>query len=147
MIDAHAYNIMVRKGNFGGEVCYEARVRELPDIAEYGDTFQQAYELAVDAIETTAEIMTEKRRKMPQPQITEDTYSGRVTLRIPRTLHRSLAERAEDEGVSLNHLIVCVLSMFRGFGAAVGRDRDAWIDAPKEETVKGTAPTFNANLD
>jgi len=47
-----------------------------------------------------------------------DNFSGRVTLRLPKTLHCSLAQKADDEGVSLNHLLLSVLSAFRGFDAA-----------------------------
>ena len=39
---------------------------------------------------------------MPLPAPGVEDYSGRVTLRVPRTLHRSLALIAENEGVSLN---------------------------------------------
>jgi antitoxin HicB len=37
-------------------------------------------------------------------------YSGKVNLRMPRSLHRDLARRAEEEGVSLNQLMVVVLA-------------------------------------
>ena len=33
----------------------------------------------------------------------------RLTLRLPETLHQKLASLAEEEGVSLNHLIVYAL--------------------------------------
>lgn len=114
-IDATNYSISVRHGDFGGELCFEARVKELPDLAEYADSWQQAYELALDAIETTATVLAEQGRAMPQPGSGVDDYSGRVTLRVPRTLHRSLALMAEDEGVSLNQLMVSALADFRGF--------------------------------
>lgn len=35
---------------------------------------------------------------------------SRLTLRLPESLHRQLAHQAEDEGVSLNHLIVYLLT-------------------------------------
>lgn len=38
------------------------------------------------------------------------TYSGKVNLRMPRTLHRDLARRAEEEGVSLNQFMVVALA-------------------------------------
>lgn len=38
------------------------------------------------------------------------TYSGKVNLRMPRSLHRDLARRAEEEGVSLNQFMVVVLA-------------------------------------
>lgn len=116
-IDAYAYNITVRRATFEGEVCFEARVKELPDLIEYADTADEAYALAVDGIETTAEIMSEKGRAMPAPMTPADNFSGRVTLRLPRTLHRALAEGSDDEGVSLNQHLVNILSYYSGFAA------------------------------
>jgi antitoxin HicB len=40
----------------------------------------------------------------------ERAYSGKVNLRMPRSLHRDLARRAEEEGVSLNQLMVVALA-------------------------------------
>jgi len=111
------YGITIKRGEFEGEVCFEARVRELPDLVEYADTADEAYALALDAIETTAEIFAEKGRKMPEPMVVPEDYSGRVTLRVPKSLHASLSKRAEMEGVSLNQLMVSVLSAYRGFEA------------------------------
>ena len=118
MIDPHAYNITIRRGTFEGEVCYEARVKELPDLAEYADSAEEAYELAIDAIQTTAEIFAEKGKAMPVPLQPADDYSGRVTLRLPKSLHRALSQAAEEEAVSLNQHLVNILSYFSGFAAA-----------------------------
>tara|TARA_R110000823_G_scaffold310534_1_gene435494 strand:+ start:3404 stop:3880 length:477 start_codon:yes stop_codon:yes gene_type:complete len=127
-MNAYAYNITVRQGIFEGEECFEARVKELPDIAEYGDSHVEAYELALDSIETTAAVLNEKGRKMPLPCEPEENFSGRVTLRLPKTLHRALATKAEGEGVSLNQLLVAALATFRGFDAVLEHDRDNWIN-------------------
>jgi len=70
--------------------------------------------LALDSITTTAAMLAEQGRAMPAP-IATPHYSGRLTLRVPRTLHRSLAIMAEEDNVSLNHLTVSVLATFRGF--------------------------------
>jgi len=43
-------------------------------------------------------------------QSTESEHSGRLLLRMPRSLHGELAQAAEREGVSLNRLIVNRLS-------------------------------------
>jgi predicted HicB family RNase H-like nuclease len=118
-IDAHAYNITVRRGEFEGEVLFEARVKELPDLAEYADTYDEAYALAVDAIETTAEVLAQNGRSMPVASVPADDFSGRVTLRLAKSLHRSLRETAEAEGVSLNQHLVNILTYYSGF--AVGQ--------------------------
>jgi predicted HicB family RNase H-like nuclease len=38
------------------------------------------------------------------------TASGKLLLRIPKSLHRRLAEKADRENVSLNQYIVSLLS-------------------------------------
>lgn len=39
-----------------------------------------------------------------------EAYSGRLVLRIPRSLHKALKEQAEIEGVSLNQYMLYKLS-------------------------------------
>lgn len=39
-----------------------------------------------------------------------DAYSGRLVVRIPRSLHKALKEAAEVEGVSLNQYMLYKLS-------------------------------------
>lgn len=116
--DPNAYNITVRRAEIEGEVCFEARVRELPDVAEYADSAEEAYMLAVDTIGTTYEVFVEKGRVMPPPHVPADDFSGRVTLRLSRSLHRALAEEADHEGVSLNQHLVNILGYYSGFAAS-----------------------------
>lgn len=116
-INPHAYNISVRRDTFDGEALFEARVKELPDVAKYGETYQEAYELAVDTIETAAIAFAEQGRTLPPAQRPANDLSGRVTLRIPRSLHRALADAAQDEGVSLNAHLIGILTYFSGFAA------------------------------
>lgn len=109
-MNPHAYNITVRQVEIDGALLFEARVRELPDVVDYGDNWEEAYGLAVDTIETTAQVMAEQGRRLPEPASVEEDYSGRVTLRVPKSLHRRLADQAEHEGVSLNHYMVTLLA-------------------------------------
>ena len=137
MIDPHAYNISIRRVNFEGEALFEARVKELPDLVEYAETFEEAYDLAVDAIETGAEAYAEQGRAFPEAQVPADDFSGRVTLRLPRSLHRTLTTAAEDEGVSLNQHLVNVLSYFSGFAAArYAEVTTPWRAVPKQDIAK-----------
>jgi hypothetical protein len=39
-----------------------------------------------------------------------DFYSGRFVVRIPKSLHRQLAETAASESVSLNQLVLTLLA-------------------------------------
>lgn len=125
------YGITIRRIIDNNDACFEARIRELPDVAEYADSFEEAYALAVDAVETTAQALAEQGRSMPVPVQDENDFSGRITLRLPRTLHRSLSFIARDEGVSLNQFLASVLSLYAG-GRESGApltDSRVWIQA------------------
>ena len=114
----YAYNITVRECEFEGEPLFEARVKELPDVREYAESAPEAYALAIDTIETAATMFAESGRPFPLPTRPQDQYSGRVTLRIPKSLHRELASAAEEEGVSLNqHLVTTLVSHARDLPA------------------------------
>ena len=121
MIDATLYNITVRKGNFDGEVFFEAKIKELPDVCEYADSYDEAYNLAIDTIEATAEAFLEDGKTMPCPIIENDDFSGRVTLRMPKSMHASYVHLAEKEDISLNQLLISKLSY--GLGHQFGYEK------------------------
>lgn len=114
MIDAFRYHITVSKVCVDGEDYFVTTVKELPDVRAYGDTYQEAFDLAIDTIETAAEMFAEEGRAFPAPAEKSDDYSGRVTLRMPKSLHRVVAEQAEAEDVSLNQYILSVLAHATG---------------------------------
>jgi hypothetical protein len=58
----------------------------------------------------------EDAAEIPLPSYPE-AYSGKFNLRLPKSLHRRLAELAEREAVSLNQLVVSLLAA----GDAVSR--------------------------
>ena len=118
-MNPYNYSIIIRRvEDEEGGPCFEARIRELPDVAEYADSFHEAYELAIDAIETTAQALAEQGRKMPRPAPAAPDYSGRITVRTTRSLHRKLAALADEENVSLNQLIVSILGVYTGMKTA-----------------------------
>jgi predicted HicB family RNase H-like nuclease len=49
------------------------------------------------------------------------SYSGKFTVRLPRSLHQALVDRAEREGVSLNLFVTNALS--RTVASAGGKKR------------------------
>ena len=114
MIDPERYNINLRRVTVDGDVLYEARVREFPDATEYAESAQEAYELALDTIEASLEVLQEQGRPFPEPASVVEDYSGRVTLRVPKSLHRRLALTAEDEEISLNQYLVSLLAFHAG---------------------------------
>lgn len=68
-----------------------------------GDTIEEAVSDAREALDMYMEILQEDGKTIPEP--TNMSVSGRVTLRVPKTLHYKAVEAAEKEGVSLNSYI------------------------------------------
>jgi len=66
-------------------------------------------------------------RPSAKPRQKSGTYSGRLLLRMPRTLHEQLAKASERDGVSLNQFITGVLASAVDWrndeGASHGRSR------------------------
>lgn len=118
MIDASRYTISVRKAVIDGEALYEAKVRELPDVATYGEAFAEAYDLAIDAIESLAEAAAQKGISFPEPIEDDETVSGRITLRLPKSMHARAVDNAHREDVSLNTYLLSLIS--HGIGISEG---------------------------
>ena len=111
MIDPNLYTISIRKENTEDGECFVSRIAELPDALDYADTYDEVLSLARETITFTYEAFQKRGMDFPTPQeIKEYDVSGRVTLRMPKHLHRGLAKQSEEEGVSLNALIVANLS-------------------------------------
>lgn len=66
--DPHAYTITIQKVRIDSDDYFESTIKELPDAAMYGETTQEAYALAIDTIETTAVMLEEAGREMPNPE-------------------------------------------------------------------------------
>ena len=109
-IDPLEYNIITRRVVVDGQTLFEARVKEFPDVREYAEDLMEAYELVVDTIQGTAEVFEGQNRALPDPMVPQDEFSGRITLRLPKSLHRLLSTIAEDEGISLKQFLVNVLA-------------------------------------
>lgn len=115
MISANEYRIILQYGCFDGDQCYEARVEEFPDLVEYADGVDEVYALMADAIETTIAVLKEKGKSIPSPnKNTDQEYSGRVTLRMPKLMHKKLSYAAKKENISLNQFLLSLVSY--GFG-------------------------------
>jgi predicted RNase H-like HicB family nuclease len=81
---------------------YFATVQELPGCMSDGDTSEAALRNIAEAMELWIEGCLEKGLKVPTPSLETPEYSGKFTLRIPKSLHRHLIQEAKREGVSLN---------------------------------------------
>lgn len=103
------YTIQIRHiKDESGEYFY-ASVAELDGCQSHGNALSEAYESIREAMEGYLEVKLEFGDPIPEPS-GEDEYSGKFNLRVPKSLHRHLAERAAAENVSLNQYCLYKLS-------------------------------------
>lgn len=111
MINPEEYTVSVRMESVDGKKLYVARIQELPDVEEYADTPEFARELALDSVATIYEICQEKGLAFPSPNVAQvPEASGRVTLRLAKSIHAAAIQRAQVEGVSLNQFMSNAIS-------------------------------------
>lgn len=91
---------------------YVAEIKDLPGCFTQGETLAETMTNINEARELWIETAYEAGDNIPLPS-TYDNYSGKLMLRMPKSLHRRLSETAEREGVSLNQYIVYLVSIAR----------------------------------
>ena len=89
---------------------YVARYPELPGCITVGDTLESVVKNANDAKTEWIAAALEEGVAIPEPTSYDD-YSGQFKLRLPKSLHKLLADQSKEEGVSMNQYCVYLLSL------------------------------------
>lgn len=84
-----------------------AKVVELPGCMTWTGTLEGLGPMIEDAMATWIQGSIDEELPIPEPA---EGFSGRILVRMPKSLHRDLTRRAEDDGVSLNQLITTRLA-------------------------------------
>lgn len=82
---------------------------DLPGCFSMGDTIENAIANALDAKRVWLEAAIADGVEIQLPG-SLDGYSGQFKLRIPKSLHRSLAEHSKAEGISMNQYCLYLLT-------------------------------------
>ena len=88
---------------------YVASFPDLKGCITCADTADEALRLAMDAKKEWLKAAIEEGCEIPLPD-TDDSYSGQFKFRMPKSLHRKLAEHAKLEGISMNQYCLYLLS-------------------------------------
>ena len=88
---------------------YAAQILEFPGCFSEGETPEEAYSNLEEAAENWIESARAQGMSIPPPFATQG-YSGTISLRLPKSLHRQAAELAHRDGVSLNQFLVAAIA-------------------------------------
>lgn len=82
---------------------------EFPSLSWLAATPEAALKGIRKVVAQTVNDLQQSREEVPEP-FSDRRYSGRFMVRVPPEVHRELATRAAEEGVSLNRLVSAKLA-------------------------------------
>jgi|CZCB01.1.fsa_nt_gi antitoxin HicB len=120
MINVRDYKVEITKVNEADGGGYIAHIPELDCFGD-GETVEEALDDVYAVAEDLIEIAKEDGKDIPTPQYYKDLddFSGKLSIRLPKTLHKLVSQRAKTENCSINQLITTYIAM--GIGDAFAR--------------------------
>jgi len=93
---------------------YVLSIPELKGCLTCADNLEKGMEMLEDAKKQWLMAALESGYEIPEPNALEN-YSGRFKLRLPKSLHKELAEKSKQEGISMNQYCLYLLSKNSSF--------------------------------
>jgi antitoxin HicB len=101
-----AYARVITPAEEGGFV---AEIVEFPGCFTQAETVEEAYRNLEDAARGWLHGTIELGQPIPEP-MAEQEFSGKVVLRLPKSMHRKASAYAEADGVSLNTFLATAIA-------------------------------------
>lgn len=111
------YKIEILKDEAEGG--YVLSIPSLKGCITCADNLGKGIKMLEDAKKQWFMAALESGYEIPEPNALEG-YSGQFRLRLPKSLHKELAEKSKQEGVSMNQYCLYLLSKNSSFTAKKG---------------------------
>lgn len=131
---------------------YLASIPELPEVRAAGNTMTEALQAVQAQLDAYVQSQRATGQNLPEARALSQ-YSGQFRLRLPRTLHASLVQEADAEGVSLNsyiqylityrHVQQTAVRKIAGFGNQIRQTIRNMHDLVSNMTVTNASPSVN----
>jgi predicted RNase H-like HicB family nuclease len=105
LLDKYTYRIEWSEG----DNVFIARCLEFPSLSADGATQEEALDQIKEVVQSSIEWLEDDHESVPQP-FSVRQYKGNLTLRIPPEIHRHLAMKCAEEGVSINQYMLARLA-------------------------------------
>ena len=103
------YDMVIQRVTDEGEEYFSVSYPELSGLVIYADTIDEGIKELEEAKLEWFYAALESDVEIPEPKKSV-TASGRVTLRLPKSLHSEIKERAKIEDISLNSYLNYLIS-------------------------------------
>ncbi len=106
-IDTTKYPFEVRIEGEEKDVEYLVRFLDVPNIIGVGNTIDEAISEARENLGVFLEYLVDNKRDIPNPSIEKSfiDLSGKMTLRVSKTTHWKIQQKAAQEGISVNSFL------------------------------------------
>lgn len=88
---------------------FSAEILEFPGCFAQGDNPNDAFNNLEEAAKSWIQASLDQGLDIPSPALNQN-YSGKISLRIPRSLHKRAAQLAERDATSLNQFLVSAIA-------------------------------------
>jgi predicted RNase H-like HicB family nuclease len=88
---------------------FSAEILEFPGCFAQGNTPNEAFSNLEEAAKVWIEASLAQGLNIPSPSLNQ-SYSGKIALRIPRSLHKRAAQMAARDSTSLNQFLITAIS-------------------------------------
>lgn len=104
-IDLYPFEVRIEQDNNAVE--YAVRFLDVPNIIGSGASIDEAIVEARGNLKEYLDYLIDTNRDIPLPSTDKSFYdlSGKMTLRVSKTTHWKILQRANLEGVSVNSLL------------------------------------------
>ncbi len=114
------YSILLHQTEDEGKNYWIAEIPQLPGCKSHGSSIDEAIQSVQEAKRDWISDSLQRGERVPVP-VERDQYSGKILVRMSRSLHRALSLMAESENLSLNQLMVTILAKEVGRSEALDR--------------------------
>ena len=140
---AAPYPILLAHHSDGDGPQWIATVEELPGCQARGTTPERAAAAVREEIDRWMRAARAEGREVPPPGAAA-SHSGKLLVRMPRSLHAELVRASEREGTSLNAYIVAALSSSVAWRRSAGAEQPS--SASAQPPARGLSLALTANL-
>jgi len=139
------YPIVIAPHSNGDGPEWRATVEELPGCEASGATPESAAAAIHEELDRWLRTARAEGRDVPPPGAAA-AHSGKLLVRMPRSLHAELTRASEREGTSLNAYIVAALSASVAWRRAAGSDQRPGPAEEQGAASPGLTLALKANL-
>ncbi len=86
-----------------------AEILEFPGCYAFGDSPDEAFAMLEDVAKSWIESELAHGKEIPPPSVSHG-FSGRIALRLPKSLHRLATRMAKQDGTSLNQFLMSAIA-------------------------------------